>query len=154
MIMNKVAKARKYNSSLLKELLEEVTPLELEKTKIKMQIAARIEDSMRAKGWSKKEFSEKVGKNPSEITKWVSGTHNFTVEVLSEIAFALNIDFSALFDKQDVQLIYFNDEIQVKSFVSPQIRLTTPNVKEVNIANKNIFKTNTMKPDYTQLYYA
>lgn len=75
--MKKVTKARKYNSSKLKELLDEVTPLEMEQTKNKMQLAARIEDLMRAKGWNKSQFAEKVGKHPSEITKWLSGTQNY-----------------------------------------------------------------------------
>ena len=79
--MNKINKARKYNSSKLQELLDEVSPLEMEQTKIKMQLAARIEDIMRAKGWNKSQFAAKMGKNPSEITKWMSGTQNFTVDI-------------------------------------------------------------------------
>ncbi len=98
--MNKVTKARKYNSSKLQELLDEVTPLEMEQTKNKMQLAARIEDFMGAKGWNKSQFAEKVGKNPSEITKWLSGTQNFTVDVLTEIASTLGVELTALFGKQ------------------------------------------------------
>ena len=48
--MNKITKARKYNSSKLQELLDEVSPLEMEQTKTKMKLAARIEDYMKAKG--------------------------------------------------------------------------------------------------------
>lgn len=35
--MNKIAKARKYNSPILQELLNEVTPLEMDQTKVQMQ---------------------------------------------------------------------------------------------------------------------
>ncbi len=45
-------KAREYNSPLLQDLLEEVTPLEMEQTNVKMQLAANIEDLIRSKGWS------------------------------------------------------------------------------------------------------
>lgn len=124
--MNKTTKARKYSSSKLQELLDEVTPLEMEQTKVKMQLAARVEDFMRAKGWNKSEFAEKVGKNPSEITKWFSGTQNFTTDVLTEIAFALGVELTALFDKKQVQMIY-RKEIVVKSVApQPTIILTTP----------------------------
>lgn len=102
--MNKTTKARKYNSSKLQKLLDEVTPLEMEQTKVKMQLAARIEDFMRAKGWNKSQFAEKVVKNPSEITKWFSGTQNFTTDVLTEIAFALGVDLTALFGKSRCRL--------------------------------------------------
>jgi hypothetical protein len=42
--MSKTTKARKYNSGALLELLNEITPVEMEQTKVKMQLAARIED--------------------------------------------------------------------------------------------------------------
>ena len=98
MKMKKIKKAREYNSPKLSELLAEITPLEMEKTKVKMQISARIEELMEQKGWNKSELAEKVGKHPSEITKWMSGTQNFTMEVLTEIAFTLGVDVSVFFD--------------------------------------------------------
>ena len=104
--MNKITKARKYNSSKLQELLDEVSPLEMEQTKTKMKLAARIEDYMRAKGWNKSQFAEKVGKNPSEITKWLSGTQNFTVDVLTEIASTFDIELTALFGKHPIPVVY------------------------------------------------
>src|SRR5690606_5929768 len=36
-------------------------------------------------GWKKKDLAEKLGKNPSEVTKWLSGKHNFTTDTLAEI---------------------------------------------------------------------
>lgn len=103
--MSNATKARAYQSSKLQELLEEVTPLEMEKTKVKMQLAARIEDLMKVKGWKKSQFAEKFGKSPSEITKWLSGTQNFTVDVLTEIAFILGVGIAELLDKKQVQAI-------------------------------------------------
>ncbi len=104
--MNKVTKARAYNSAKLQELLDEVAPLEMEQTKVKMQLAARIEDIMKAKGWNKSQFAEKIGKNPSEITKWLSGTQNLTIDVLTEIAFTLGVELAELFEKAIVQDIH------------------------------------------------
>lgn len=124
--MNKATKARKYNSSKLQELLDEVTPIEMEQTRNKMQLAARIEELIRAKGWNKSQFAERVGKNPSEITKWLSGTQNFTVDVLTEIASALGVELTALFGQQQVHVLYRN-EIVVKSVAEPSaIKLITP----------------------------
>lgn len=125
--MNKVTnKARKYSSSKLKELLNEITPLEMEQTKTKMQLATRIEDCMRNKGWNKSQFAEQVGKNPSEITKWLSGTQNFTIDVLTEIAHTLDVEITLLLGKPQVQVVY-RKEIVVKSVEVPVfIPLTTP----------------------------
>jgi transcriptional regulator with XRE-family HTH domain len=124
--MNKITKARKYNNSKLQELLDEVSPLEMEQTKTKMKLAARIEDYMRAKGWNKSQFAEKVGKNPSEITKWLSGTQNFTVDVLTEIASTFDIELTALFGQHPIPVVY-RKEIVVNSVATPTaIKLITP----------------------------
>ena len=95
--MNSSNKARKYKSPFIDKLLQEATPLEMEQAKLKMQIAAKIEDLIKSKSWSKSEFAEKVGKHPSEVTKWLSGTQNFTIDTLIEIAFVFKIKLSDLF---------------------------------------------------------
>lgn len=46
-------------------------------------ISDRIEELMKAKGFSKKQFADALGRRPSEITKWLSGQHNFTISTLS-----------------------------------------------------------------------
>ena len=89
--MKNKTSARKHSSKLLKELLSELTPIEKMQTSTKMALAARIEDLISARGWGKREFAEKVNKNPSEITKWLSGTQNFTIDTLSEIAITLGM---------------------------------------------------------------
>lgn len=147
--MNKVTKARKYNSSKLQELMDEVTPLEMEQTRTKMQLAARIEDFMRAKGWNKSQFAEKVGKNPSEITKWLSGTQNFTVDVLTEIASTLGVELTALFGKQQAQVIY-RKEIVVKSVAVPAaIKLTTPYEQGIDVCGTCFFTSQGVKSPYS-----
>jgi ribosome-binding protein aMBF1 (putative translation factor) len=150
--MNRTTKARKYNSSKLQELLDEVTPLEMEQTKVKMQLAARIEDFMRLKGWNKSQFAEKVGKNPSEITKWFSGTQNFTIDVLTEIAFAFGVDLTALFGEKQVQVIY-RKEIVVKSVVThPPIFMTTPMSKDNDVYGYFNLSSQVNKSQFTKCY--
>ena len=150
--MNKTTKARKYNSSKLQELLDEVTPLEMEQTKVKMQLSARIEDFMRAKGWNKSQFAEKVGKNPSEITKWFSGTQNFTTDVLTEIASALGVELTALFGKKQVQVIY-RKEIVVKSVVTqPTIIMTTPMSQGLDVYSYCLLASQGNKSPFTKYY--
>jgi transcriptional regulator with XRE-family HTH domain len=95
--MKKMNKARKVSNPLLQEVMGSITPLEMEKTRVKMELAARIADTLKAQGMSKSELAARVGKQPSEVTKWLSGTHNFTVDTLVEIAEALDIPVEQLF---------------------------------------------------------
>ena len=62
-------------------------PLEVQtRTKLSLAIANRIENLMREKGYSKKQFADQLGKRPSEITRWLSGQHNFTVSTLAMLS--------------------------------------------------------------------
>ncbi|MBQ7984020.1 MAG: helix-turn-helix transcriptional regulator [Bacteroidales bacterium] len=53
-------------------------------------VSNKIADLMQNKGLSKKEFAMQMGKNPSEITKWLSGQHNFTLRTIAEISAFFN----------------------------------------------------------------
>ncbi len=53
---------------------------------LEFAISTRIFDLMTQKGLSKAEFARAVGKRPCEITKWLSGQHNFTVATLSMLS--------------------------------------------------------------------
>ena len=77
--------------TLLDKLLAEITPEHQARTDQKMRIACIIDDAMKAKSYGKKQFADKVGLKPSEITKWLRGTHNFTVETISAIERILGV---------------------------------------------------------------
>ena len=104
--MKKTTKARKYSSPAIDELLDEITPLEMQQTKVKMQLAAKIEDLVKAKNWTNSQFAEKLGKNPSEISKWFSGTQNFTLDILTEIAMALGVGVAQFFTTKTTNIVY------------------------------------------------
>ncbi|HET8865923.1 MAG TPA: helix-turn-helix transcriptional regulator, partial [Gracilimonas sp.] len=84
-------KKNTYESELLNELLEGITPEEQDKTTKKMMLAAKIAEGIKKKGLKKKEFAALLGKGSPEISKWLSGTHNFTIETLMDIERALSI---------------------------------------------------------------
>lgn len=50
---------------------------------LEVAISNRINDLMLQRGLSKLEFAQALGKRPSEVTKWLSGQHNFTIRTLS-----------------------------------------------------------------------
>lgn len=97
----------------LSRLLDQITPLEQAKTDAKMVIAARISDAMKAKGWKKKDLLVAVGKEtPSVITKWLSGTHNFTVETLVELENALGISLLHLEEPNREIVVTYHVEVR------------------------------------------
>lgn len=48
-------------------------------------IVVLINQIMKEKGYTKRELAKKLGKSPSEITKWLKGEHNFTLRSLAKL---------------------------------------------------------------------
>ena len=80
-----------YSSPLIKELSDAVTLQEQEQTDYKMKLASKIYMAMKAIGMTQTQFAESMGKPVSLISRWMSGTHNFTVDTLIDIQRILDI---------------------------------------------------------------
>lgn len=52
-------------------------------------IAERISEILKSKGLTQKEFAELLNKRESEISKWLTGRHNFTMQTIAKIETAL-----------------------------------------------------------------
>ena len=52
-------------------------------------IAERIREILRSKGLTQKEFAGQLNKRESEISKWLTGRHNFTMQTIAKIETAL-----------------------------------------------------------------
>lgn len=57
-----------------------------EEIDLSFAISNKISALMQERGLSKKQFAEQIGKRPSEITRWLSGQHNFTVSTLAMLS--------------------------------------------------------------------
>ena len=60
----------------------------------RQRIAEEISDALEASGMTRKAFAEAMHRQPSEVTKWLSGTHNFTCNLLEEISAVLGVSIS------------------------------------------------------------
>lgn len=70
----------------LRELLSDITPEERAEARLSFQISNRLNTLMNERGLSKKQFADAIGKRPSEITRWLSGEHNFTISTLAMLS--------------------------------------------------------------------
>jgi transcriptional regulator with XRE-family HTH domain len=123
--------ARKHSSAFVNQLLAETSDVEKAQINNRMTLAARLDDLIAAKRWSKSEFAAKVGKNPSEITRWLSGTQNFTIDTLTEISLAFNVSVGELFADPRPQIIN-----QIHFLVKP-IKLEPNSFNEVTSGTFN-----------------
>jgi ribosome-binding protein aMBF1 (putative translation factor) len=84
-------KPRQYDSPIIKRIAERI-PKELSKQNDRrMGLAVKIAEALRSRGLTNQEFAFMMGKKPSEVTRWLSGTHNFTTETLWQMERVLRI---------------------------------------------------------------
>ncbi len=78
-------------TGLLGKILSNMDEKDLAKTRNRMLIAAKIASSMESNGLNQKQFAKKMGKTESEVSEWLSGDRNFTIDTLTEIENVLGV---------------------------------------------------------------
>lgn len=76
----------KRTAKSLEEMLGKIPEPIKNETELSFEISDRIYELMNERGLSKKQFADQIGKRPSEITRWLSGQHNFTVSTLAMLS--------------------------------------------------------------------
>jgi ribosome-binding protein aMBF1 (putative translation factor) len=118
--VKKIENAESYQSPELDAFLALEETINTDYIRTSMLLAAQIQDAMLAKGIGKKQFADLLGKKPSVITKWLSGTHNFEIHTLTQIANALNIKLFAFDVSNDKETIILNPNLTYQfKFDSP-----------------------------------
>ncbi len=69
-----------------KEMVAQVPAQVKEEINLSFAISNKIDFLMHEQGLSKKQFADKIGKRPSEVTRWLSGEHNFTIATIAMLS--------------------------------------------------------------------
>lgn len=77
-------------SSILENRRKSISPYVREKVNLSFQIVDRIHEILKNKGLQQKDLANMLGKSEAEISKWMRGTHNFTIDTLVKIENALD----------------------------------------------------------------
>ena len=77
-------------SSIIEARRKQVNPSVRQKVELSFQIADRIHEILESRGLKQKDLAIMLGKKEAEISKWMRGTHNFTIDTLVSIEKALD----------------------------------------------------------------
>ncbi|MCD8386988.1 MAG: helix-turn-helix domain-containing protein [Bacteroidales bacterium] len=72
-------------SSIIDARREKVSPEVVRKVNLSFLIVDRIHALLESRGLRQKDLASMLDKKESEISKWMRGTHNFTIETISQI---------------------------------------------------------------------
>ena len=81
-----------YSDPLFDELLAEIPKDRSRFFDLLFGIGNRIDEILKRKGWSQADLSKALGKKESEISRWMGGGHNFTIETIAKIESVLGED--------------------------------------------------------------
>lgn len=87
-------------NAFLEELRKEITPEIKKQVDMSFRIANNIYTILERREMDQKDLARLMKKNESEISKWLSGTHNFTLKTIACISEALGEDI--LFEEKRV----------------------------------------------------
>ena len=74
---------------IMDEIRSTITPEMKLQMEMSVAIANRIYEIIVAKGMTQKELAQKLGKTETEVSRWLSGTHNLTLSTICKISAAL-----------------------------------------------------------------
>ncbi|MBQ9473508.1 MAG: helix-turn-helix transcriptional regulator [Bacteroidales bacterium] len=82
-------------NKLMDEIRETMSPEMKMQMELSVSIANRIYEILDEKGMTQKDFALLMGKTETEVSRWLSGTHNMTVSTIAKISTALEEDIIA-----------------------------------------------------------
>ena len=74
---------------IMDEVRSSISPEMKLQMELSVAIANRIYEILEAKGMSQKEFAHLMGKTETEVSRWLSGTHNLTMATICKISASL-----------------------------------------------------------------
>ena len=92
-------------SRILEERRKHVNPETRKSVELSFQIVDRIHEILEEKNLKQKDLAALLGKKEAEISKWMRGTHNFTIETLVSIETALDAPILQVFHQEDLQTV-------------------------------------------------
>lgn len=79
-------------SKIIEERRQKVSPEVRREVNLSFEIVDRIHAILTQRGLKQKDLAQMLNKKESEISKWMRGTHNFTLETVSAIEKALGVE--------------------------------------------------------------
>ncbi|MDE6716200.1 MAG: helix-turn-helix domain-containing protein [Muribaculaceae bacterium] len=72
-------------NSIIEARRAKVSPEIKNRVNLSFMIVDKIHSILEEKGLKQKDLANLLGKKDSEISKWMRGTHNFTIETITSI---------------------------------------------------------------------
>lgn len=137
------------SSKVLEKIQNRIPSFKKRMMEISFDITAQIYEYMKnGNNMTQKELAKKLNKKESEISKWLTGGHNFTIETIAKIEEVLNqkILVVPMFAQEDLGLKYSSSKT-VTIIVSPT-KIADDEYSDSLIKNRENLSLKYLKPSY------
>lgn len=76
-------------SSILQSAMKDIPEDVVIQVNLSFEIADRIADILKRQNLSQRDFAKKIKRSEAEVSRWLSGTHNFTLATIAKISAVL-----------------------------------------------------------------
>ena len=102
-------------NKIMDDIRSSISPVTKFQMELSVAIANRIYKILEAKGMSQKDFARIIGKTETEVSRWLSGTHNMTMSTICKISVSLGEDVIKVADTYLSPLHEFDPVIAAES---------------------------------------
>lgn len=85
-------------NKIMDEIRSSISPEMKMQMEMSVAIANRIYDILEARGMTQKDLAKRLGKTETEVSRWLSGTHNLTLATICKISTALEAEVVKVVD--------------------------------------------------------
>ena len=77
------------NSPIFQSALNTIPEEDVIQVNLSFEIADKIAEILKRQNMSQREFAKKIKRSEVEVSRWLSGTHNFTLSTIAKISAVL-----------------------------------------------------------------
>ncbi len=108
-------KVKTKSSSILERMMGKRDEKALNRTRARMLVAAKIAEAAQNKGLTQKKLAAFVNKTESEVSEYLSGERNMTIDAIADFEYALGITILNVARPRVINMKVIEESAQVSS---------------------------------------